>query len=115
MLVPLAIINHFKPTRKLEKAVSLDELYPLGFHERDLMLPRDPQRFTWRNFFIWVDGVNKFAEHFARGGLHPFRGRALRKAEKWMIDRQEGTDGLAAIFSGDFELDDRVQGAGLSG
>jgi squalene-hopene/tetraprenyl-beta-curcumene cyclase len=100
MLVPLSIINHFKPTRKLPNAVSLDELYPLGFHERDLMLPRDPQRFTWRNFFLWLDGVHKFAEHFARNGLHPFRKRALKKAEQWMTERQEGTDGLAAIFPG---------------
>src|SRR3982751_5730180 len=34
MLVPLAIINHFKPTRKAK--VTLDELYPEGYHERDL-------------------------------------------------------------------------------
>src|SRR3954464_1499815 len=34
MLVPLAIINHFKPTRK--PSVSIDELYPAGIHERDL-------------------------------------------------------------------------------
>ena len=100
MLVPLSIINHFKPTRRLANAVSLDELYPLGFHERDLMLPRDPKRFTWRNFFIWLDGVHKFAEHFARGGIHPFRKLALKKAERWMVERFEGSDGLAAIFPG---------------
>jgi len=100
MLVPLSIINHFKPTRKLANARSLDELYPLGFHERDLVLPRDPKRFTWRNFFLWVDSVNRFAEHFAKRGVHPFRRRALKKAEKWMIERFEGSDGLAAIFPG---------------
>lgn len=98
MLVPLSIINHFKPTRQIN--ASLDELYPLGFHERDLMLPRDPQRFTWRNFFIWVDSVNKFAEHFAKRHVHPFRKRALRKAVEWMTTRFEGSDGLAAIFPG---------------
>ncbi|HZM06428.1 MAG TPA: squalene--hopene cyclase [Candidatus Saccharimonadales bacterium] len=98
MLVPLSIINHFKPTRHV--CATLDELYPLGFHERDLMLPRDPQRFTWRNFFIWVDSVNKFAEHFAKRHVHPFRKRALKKATEWMIARFEGSDGLAAIFPG---------------
>lgn len=100
MLVPLSIINHFKPTRSLRAKATLDELYPLGFHERDLMLARDPQRFTWRNFFLWVDRVNKFAEHFARHNVHPFRKRALKKAEEWMVARFEGTDGLAAIFPG---------------
>jgi squalene-hopene/tetraprenyl-beta-curcumene cyclase len=98
MLVPLSIINHFKPTRDLK--VSLNELYPLGFHERDLLLARDPQRFTWRNFFIELDRLHKFAELFARFNIHPFRKRALKKAEEWMIERFEGTDGLAAIFPG---------------
>ena len=100
MLVPLSIINHFKPTRDLTPKGSLNELYPLGFHERDLMLARDPQRFTWRNFFIWLDSLHKFAEHFARHNIHPFRKRALEKAKEWMIQRFEGSDGLAAIFPG---------------
>ena len=100
MLVPLSIINHFKPTRNLNAKVSLQELYPLGFHERDLMLARDPKLFTWRNFFIWLDRLHKFAEIFARHNLHPFRKRAIKKAEEWMIERFEGSDGLAAIFPG---------------
>jgi squalene-hopene/tetraprenyl-beta-curcumene cyclase len=100
MLVPLAIINAFKPTRQLGPKATLHELYPLGFHERDLMLPRDPEFFTWRNFFLGLDSVHKFAEHFARFHIHPFRKQALKKAEEWMVARQEGTDGLAAIFPG---------------
>src|SRR5665811_51683 len=44
MLVPLAIISHFKPTRPPENQVNLDELYPHGFHERDLSLPPDPEK-----------------------------------------------------------------------
>ena len=98
MLVPLSIINHFKPTRQLKKIVTLYELFPEGFHERDLMLPRDPERFTWRNFFLWLDQVHKFAERFAKHNIHPFRVRALKKAEEWMLERFEGSDGLAAIF-----------------
>jgi squalene-hopene/tetraprenyl-beta-curcumene cyclase len=100
MIVPLSIINHYKPTRSLGPRASLQELYPHGFHERDLMLARDPALFTWRNFFIWLDGLHKFAERFARHNVHPFRKRALKAAEKWMIDRFEGSDGLAAIFPG---------------
>ena len=94
MIVPLAIINHFKPTR--QPSVTLKELYPAGYHERDLRLPRDPARFTLRNFFLWLDSFHKWIE---RSKLRPFRKMALRKAERWMIERFEGTDGLAAIFS----------------
>ena len=93
MLVPLAIINHFKPTRPVH--VDLNELYPEGMHERDLALAPDPQFFTWRNFFLWLDGLHKFVEN---NKLRPFRKRALKKAEEWMLERFEGSNGLAAIF-----------------
>ncbi len=96
MLVPLAIINHYKPTRKLD--ITLDELYPEGFHERDLALPRDPEFFTFRNFFLSLDRLHKFAELWAQAGIHPFRRRALKKCKEWMVERFEGSDGLAAIF-----------------
>jgi squalene-hopene/tetraprenyl-beta-curcumene cyclase len=96
MLVPLAIINHFKPTRPV--AVDLDELYPEGFHERDLALAPDPEKLSWRNFFLWLDRLHKFAEWFAEHKIHPFRQRALKKAEQWMLERFEGSDGLGAIF-----------------
>jgi len=98
MLVPLAIINHFKPTRRPKNNVNLDELYPHGFHERDLALPPDPDKISLRNFFLWLDRLHKFAELFAQNGIHPFRKRALKKCEKWMLERFEGSDGLAAIF-----------------
>ncbi len=97
MLVPLSIINHFKPTRAVSD-ITLDELYPEGYHERDLALPPDPKGVTWRNFFIWLDRLHKLAEWFAKHRIHPFRKRALKKAEQWMLERFEGADGLAAIF-----------------
>ena len=80
MLVPLSIINHFKPTRPPANKVNLDELYPEGFHERDLVLAPDPQRFTLRNFFLWMDRLHKFAEHFARRE-HPSVPQT--RLEKW--------------------------------
>jgi len=94
----LAIINHFKPTRALDHEVNLDELYPAGMQERELSLAPDPERISWRNFFLWLDRLHKFAEWFAQNGIHPFRKRALKKAEQWMLERFEGSDGLAAIF-----------------
>jgi squalene-hopene/tetraprenyl-beta-curcumene cyclase len=95
MLVPLAIINHFKPTRPLSPPVTIEELYPEGYHERDLAMPPDPQGLTWRNFFLWLDRLHKFVENYR---LRPFRKWSLAKAERWMLDRLEGSSGLAAIF-----------------
>ena len=96
MLVPLAIINHFKPTRPVKE--NLDELFPEGYHERDLALAPDPENISLRNFFLWLDRLHKLAEWFAEHKIHPFRRAALKKAEQWMLERFEGSDGLAAIF-----------------
>ena len=96
MLVPLAIINHFKPTRPVK--VTLDELYPDGVHERDLALAPDPEKISLRNFFLWLDRLHKLAEWFAEHKIHPFRPTALKRCEQWMLERFEGSDGLAAIF-----------------
>jgi len=91
MIVPLAIINHFKPTRPVK--VDLDELYPEGIHERDLALAPDPETISFRNFFLWLDRLHKLAEWFAEHKIHPFRRRALKKCEQWMLERFEGSDG----------------------
>ena len=96
MLIPLSIINHFKPTRALPGHKQLHELYPLGTEHQDLRLPRSERFWTWRNFFLRVDTVFKFL-HPLRFG--PGRRRALEEAERWMLERiGEGSDGLATVF-----------------
>jgi squalene-hopene/tetraprenyl-beta-curcumene cyclase len=96
MLVPLAIINHFKPTRILPGEKQLHELYPLGTEQSDLRLPRSEKFWTWRNFFLRVDDVFKFMRPLR---ILPLRRRALEAAERWMLERiGEGSDGLAAVY-----------------
>ena len=96
MLMPLAIINHFKPTRQLPAEMQLHELCPVGTEQQDFSLARDQRLLTWRNFFLRCDSALK--------GLHklswkPLRRLALAKAEAWMVERMgEGSDGLAAVF-----------------
>ena len=96
MLVPLAIINHFKPTRELPGLKRLHELYPIGTEHKDFRLPRDERFFSWRNFFLTMDDVFK-AFHPLQ--FRPMRQRALEEAERWMVERiVEGSDGLATVF-----------------
>lgn len=96
MLVPLAIINHFKPTRELPGLKQLHELYPLGTEYKDFTLPRHPRFLHWRNFFLRADHALKIISKF---GWRPMRKRALEEAERWMLARiGEGSDGLAAVF-----------------
>src|SRR6266576_3250867 len=96
MLIPLSIINHFKPTRILPGEKQLHELYPLGTEQADLRLPRSEKFWTWRNFFLRLDDTFKFL-HPLR--VRPMRRRALEEAERWMLERiGEGSDGLATVF-----------------
>jgi squalene-hopene/tetraprenyl-beta-curcumene cyclase len=96
MLVPLAIINHFKPTRELPGLKQIHELYPLGTEHKEFTFRRDARFFTWRNFFLRADRVLKFFDQLP---VHPLRRVALEEAERWMIERiGEGSDGLAAVY-----------------
>src|SRR6266513_2077690 len=96
MLMPLSIINHFKPTRILPGEKQLHELYPLGTEQADLRLPRSEKFWTWRNFFLRVDDCFKFLRPLR---ILPLRRRALEEAERWMVERiGEGSDGLAAVY-----------------
>jgi squalene-hopene/tetraprenyl-beta-curcumene cyclase len=96
MLIPLAIINHFKPTRSLPGDKQLHELYPLGTEHSDLRLPRSERFWTWRNFFLRVDEILKI---FHPLRFRPMRQRALEEAERWMVKRiGKGSDGLAAVY-----------------
>jgi squalene-hopene/tetraprenyl-beta-curcumene cyclase len=96
MLIPLAIINHFKPTRQLPAEKQLHELYPVGTEQKDFSLQRDERLLTWRNFFLRCDSALKFLH---KSSWKPLRQRALKAAEAWMVERMgEGSDGLAAVF-----------------
>jgi len=96
MLIPLAILNHFKPTRQLPPDQQLHELYPVGSEQDDLSLPWRKPRLSWSNFFLLCDRGLKLLHHLP---WKPWRQRALRECERWMLERMgDGSDGLAAIF-----------------
>ncbi len=96
MLVPLAILNHYKPTRQLPGALHLHELYPIGSEQENLGLAWRHPRLSWPNFFLACDRLLKLLH---RVPWKPWRRRALDLAERWMTQRMgEGSDGLAAIF-----------------
>ena len=69
MLIPLAIINHFKPTRDLPGEKQLHELYPLGTEQSDFRLPRSERFLDLAQFLsalddTFEDSCNRFG--FAR-------------------------------------------------
>jgi squalene-hopene/tetraprenyl-beta-curcumene cyclase len=95
VLVPLLIIFAHRPVRPSPAWAHLDELYMVPRKEADLSFPRDPQTFTWRNFFLVVDRLLRLHDRFVP---RPFRQRAIRGAECWMLERMQGEGGLGGIF-----------------
>jgi hypothetical protein len=96
ILVPLAIIYAKKPYKKIPPEQGIDELFVGGRANSILRLRRDRKPlFSWRNFFIVLDRLMHWAEAVH---LRPVRTIALRKAEKWLLERLEMTDGLGAIY-----------------
>jgi len=95
ILIPLAVINAFRPHRPVPPKAAIDELFVGQRHGPRLRLKRDPRLFTWRNLFITIDRCLKLLERFP---YKPLRGLALRKAERWLLEHQECSDGLGAIF-----------------
>ena len=67
MVVPLSILNHFKPARHLPPEKQLHELFPYGTEHSNLGLPFDKKLFTWKNFFLGWNSVAQVPRHAARG------------------------------------------------
>src|SRR5437879_8818859 len=99
VLTPLLIIFHHKPVCRIPKEQGIDELYCPAREWVDFRseppFRKDPSRFTWRNFFITLDGVLRFYERVVPQGL---RKNAVARAAQWMIERMEGDGGLGAIY-----------------
>ncbi len=96
ILVPLAIIYAKKPYKKIAPEQAIDELFVGGRDNANLRLQWDRKKWiSWRNFFIATDRLAHWAEAVH---LRPVRKLALKKAEKWMLERFEMSDGLGAIY-----------------
>ncbi len=96
MILPLGIVTSLRPIRYVPAEKGIRELYR-DFEAANRLgdsgeegLPRD-----WREAFLAVDKLLKFYNQAPHSRL---RERALRSAEKWLLQHMEGCDGLGAIF-----------------
>ncbi|MBM3726259.1 MAG: squalene--hopene cyclase [Acidobacteria bacterium] len=92
IVIPLAIVHSLNPRRPVPAGFTLDELWKPGVSPA----PRwNPKLVSWRNFFLCADRLLKWWE---RHGSRPLRSHAIRKAEAWMLERTQHSDGLGAIY-----------------
>ncbi len=92
-VVPLSIIWARKPVTHIPHEQGVRELFADGDRERVRL--HAPGGLNWRSFFVAVDSIIKSVE---RAGWLPLREKAVRKAERWMLDHCEHSAGLGAIF-----------------
>jgi squalene-hopene/tetraprenyl-beta-curcumene cyclase len=96
ILVPLSIAYAKKPFKKISPEMGIEELFPQGRHnKKSLRLKWDSKLISWRNFFLVLNSVTHW---FEAVHVRPLRSIAIRRAEKWMLERFEMSDGLGAIY-----------------
>jgi squalene-hopene/tetraprenyl-beta-curcumene cyclase len=97
IVIPLAIVHAFNPRRPVPEGFHLKELFAAdeNIADEDMGFSRDQANFTWRNVFLRLDKVLKLWE---KHGSKSIRQRAIRKAERWMLEHAQHTDGVAAIY-----------------
>lgn len=95
IVVPLSIIWALKPEVPVPEHADIDELYTETSPPAPVNAPEDETERLWWQFFQTVDTALKQAERFP---VKPLRGRAIRKAEQWILDHLEKSDGVGAIF-----------------
>jgi squalene-hopene/tetraprenyl-beta-curcumene cyclase len=96
ILVPLTILYAKKPFKKLPPEQGIDELFVGGRANSVLRLRTNKKKLiSWRNFFIVLDRLMHWAEAVH---IRPLRKLALKRAEKWLLERLEMSDGLGAIY-----------------
>src|SRR6185437_12918954 len=95
ILVSLSVLYAKKPFKKIPEEMHINELFVGGRDKSRMRLEWSKQRISWRNFFLVID---RLVHWFEAVHIRPLRSIALKKAEKWMLERFEMSDGLAAIY-----------------
>ncbi len=116
--VPLLIVFDKKPVYSPSPGFNLNELYAEGIENVVWELP---QNNDWSDAFLWLDKAFKLAESFE---AIPLREESLKKAQKWILERQEATgdwggiipamlNSLLALRALDYDLNNPVVQRGL--
>ena len=95
ILVPLSIVYAKKPFKKIPPEMAIDELFLGGRDKSRMHLEWSKKWISWRNFFLVLD---RMIHWFEAVHVRPLRSIALKKAEKWMLERFEMSSGLGAIY-----------------
>ena len=94
IVVPLTILYSLRPQWPVPERARVDEL----FRDPSGHIPAfdwDGKVVTWGNMFLAIDRLFKLHESLP---WKPFRKMALARAERWLLEHLERSEGLGAIY-----------------
>ena len=92
-IVPMAIIMDRKPIAPLPECARIDELFVNGRENADLTIPATKETGRAKAFLF----ADKMLRVYDRLPYKPLRQTAVRKAERWIIERQEADGSWGGI------------------
>ena len=95
MVLPLGIVTTLKPVRPIPKHLRMDELYLDRAAANRVAEPVHGFPRNWRELFLRIDQALRWYNQMP---IEPLRQHALAKAERWLLDHLDGSEGLGAIF-----------------
>ena len=95
MILPLGIVTTFRYKRDVRPEQGISELYLDADAANRLGEPPQLIPTSWRQFFLRADRLLKFYE---QAPIQSLRAKAMREAEKWLLEHLDGSEGLGAIF-----------------
>jgi len=93
-VVPMLLLFANKPRVALDPGCGVEELWLRRPTRSDLAFPAGDRVVSWSNFFLQLDRVLKLV---GRSPWKPLRRRALARAERWILDRQDRNGGWGGI------------------
>ena len=122
-MVGCMVLLTTKPVCPVPESARIDELYPLGREETEYKYGKSGKTLSWNSLFRGMDRALRVLE---LSPVKPLRKTALRKAERWIVERQEedGSWGgiqppwvysLMALKSLGYSMDHPVMKKGLQG
>jgi squalene-hopene/tetraprenyl-beta-curcumene cyclase len=92
IIIPLSIVQALNTGRPVPDGFNLNELFIPG---KSATFQLSENLLSFRSVFLAVDKGLKIWEKI---GVRRVRQRAIKRAEKWMLERTKRTDGLGAIY-----------------
>ena len=92
IVIPLSVLSATGQQRPVPAGMTLEELFVPG---APLTFKNHEGFFSWRNFFLKLDGALKLWERIGPRGV---RNAAIRRAEAWVLRHTRYSGGLGAIY-----------------